>query len=299
MNKNILVVGSSNTDLIIKVGTIPRPGETVMGSSFSTFAGGKGANQAVAAARANGAVTFICALGTDDMGTASLALYEKENINTDYVYKTGESPSGVAMILVEESGENCIAVAPGANTYISPDYIESLSKLIKSSDILLTQLETPIETVEKLAVLAKKFDKKLIINPAPAQKLSDSILDGLYCITPNETEAEILSGVKVDSLESATEAASQLFGKGIKNVIVTLGSDGALLCNKQGVKHFPAIKVKAVDTTAAGDTFNGVLTAILAAGKELEHAVEKAVKAATLSVQKEGAINSIPYSKDY
>ena len=299
MNSQILVVGSSNTDLIINVGKIPRPGETVMGSAFSTFAGGKGANQAVAAARAGGNVSFVCAVGTDDMGTASLALYEKEKIDTTNVLKTGKSPSGVAMILVEESGENCIAVAPGANGLITPEYVRGLTETVKNSDIILTQLETPLETVGELISMALHLSKRIILNPAPAVELPDSLLSGLYCITPNESEAEILTGIKVKCIESATEAAVYLLGKGVENVIVTLGSEGALLCNKNGVNQFPAERVKPIDTTAAGDTFNGVLTAMLAAGELLETAAQTAVKAATLSVQKEGAINSIPQRFEY
>ena len=297
--KSILVIGSSNTDMIIKTETLPTPGETLLGGEFMTFGGGKGANQAVAARRAGGDVQFVVSVGDDDLGKAALKSFADEGIKTDYVQVLEGTPSGVALIFVDSKGENSIAVAPGANDKLEPEYLESNKDLFAEASHLLIQLETPMETVERAVALAKENGVQAIINPAPAAELSDTVLDGLYCITPNQTEATVLTGVKVTDTESAAQAAEVLHGKGVQNVIITMGSNGALLCNAGGTYHQPAPKVTAIDTTAAGDTFNGILTTVLAEGKSIPEAMELAVKGASLSVQKQGAISSIPLRTAY
>ena len=292
--KKVLVIGSSNTDMIIQTETIPLPGQTLLGGEFMTFGGGKGANQAIAAQRAGGNVQFVVSVGDDDLGKAAMASFSKEGIKTDYAQVLEGTPSGVALIFVDSKGENSIAVAPGSNDKLEPEYLENNKDAFADASHLLIQLETPMKTVEKAVAMAKNSGIPAIINPAPAAELSDTVLDGLFCITPNETETEVLTGVKVDDIESASKAAEVLRSKGVQNVIITLGSNGALLCNADGVHHQPAPKVTAVDTTAAGDTFNGILTTVLAEGKSLPESMELAVKGASLSVQIAGASSSIP-----
>ena len=292
--KSILVIGSSNTDMVIRVPELPRPGQTVSGGEFQVFGGGKGANQAIAAKRAGAAVKFIAAVGDDDLGKTAVATLAAEGIDTSSIVAVTDTPSGVAMIFVSEAGENCIAVAPGANSYLTPASLRSRQYAFDDADLLLIQLEIPVETVTAALQMAAVRELPVILNPAPAQALSKDILQDLYCITPNETEIEVLTGIAVNDSKSATAAAEVLLLKGVQNVIVTLGSKGALLCNAAGSHYQSAESVDVVDTTAAGDTFNGVLAAMVIKGHTLQTAVETAVKAATLSVQTAGAIASIP-----
>ena len=296
MMKKIVVVGSSNTDLIIKVPEIPRPGETLLGGEFMTFPGGKGANQAVAAARAGGDVVFIAAVGDDPYGEEALKGYRLDQINTENIKICKGVPSGIAMITISEKGENAITVASGANALLSPADLEELDEVFHEADYMLIQLETPLETVQKAVELCNKLKTRVILNPAPAAELSDKILEKVSIITPNETEAESLTGVIVSDELSAAEAAEVLHDFGIETVIITLGASGAYLSDRATSTRsmVPGFSVQAVDTTAAGDVFNGQLAVSLAEGRELEKAIVEAHAAAALSVQKLGAQSSIP-----
>jgi ribokinase len=294
----IVVLGSSNTDMIISVDRIPQPGETILGGEFSTAAGGKGANQAVAAARAGGAVTFIARLGKDSLGNQALAGWKKDRINVDHVVRDGASPSGVALIFVSKSGENSIAVAGGANNRLSPADVKHVGQVIMTADVFITQLETPLETVRAAVSLAAKKGIPVILNPAPAQPLPDALLKDVSILTPNETEAELLTKIKVTDQKTASLAAGVLLQRGVGTVILTLGARGAWVATKEGGELVPGFKVKAIDTTAAGDTFNGALAVALAEKKPLRQAVRFANAAAALSVTKRGAQPSAPRRSD-
>ena len=250
--RQILVVGSCNTDMVIKAAHLPRPGETILGGTFFMNPGGKGANQAVAIARLGGSVTFICKTGSDIFGHQSQQLFEEEGINTSYVFSDSGNPSGVALITVDEKAENCIVVASGANANLLPSDLAKAEEAIELADLILMQLEVPMETVCFVADIAWQKGKKVILNPAPAHPLPADLLHHLYLITPNETEAEMITGVKITDDISAVEAARVLSGMGVQHVIITLGSKGALICSDGEAEIVPALKVEAVDTTAAG-----------------------------------------------
>ncbi|MEI7947262.1 MAG: ribokinase [bacterium] len=296
--KQIIVVGSSNTDMIIKLDHIPRPGETILGGEFVTAAGGKGANQAVAAARAGGKVTFVARVGRDMFGDQAIAGFEKEKINTDHVSRDKSRPSGVALIFVAKDGENSIAVAGGANNGLSATDVKKAKANIADAGMLIMQLETPLETVQAAADVAAKAGVRVILNPAPARVLPDELLKKISIITPNETEAELLTGINVDSDQAAAQAADKLLARGVKTVIITLGSRGAFVVGDGVRKLVPGFKVKAVDTTAAGDTFNGALAVALVEGQALTNAVRFANAAAALSVTRLGAQTSVPTRKE-
>ena len=276
-NHNILVVGSSNTDMVVKTNHLPRPGETVLGGTFFMNPGGKGANQAVAVARLGGQVSFICKTGSDIFGHQSQQLFEEEGIDTSYIFSDPKNPSGVALITVDAHAENCIVVASGANANLLPSDLAKSEEAIEKADLILM---------------------RVILNPAPAQTLSATLLRHLYMITPNETEAEMISGVKITDEVSAKKAAQVIMEMGVQNVIVTLGSKGALIYCDSMVDMVPAIKVEAVDTTAAGDIFNGALTVALAEGRDLREAVRFACKASAISVTRVGAQSSVPYRNE-
>jgi ribokinase len=296
--KKILVVGSSNTDMVIKTHKFPVPGETILGGRFLMNAGGKGANQAVAAARLGGLVTFVGKIGDDIFGKQAVQQLEDEGINVDFVAVDAENPSGVAMITVDRNAENSIVVAPGSNgTLSSVDFDRAVSKL-DESDYVLMQLEIPITTVEYIARQATQKKKKVILNPAPAAFLSEELLKNLYLITPNETEAELLTGIKVTDEISAMKAASVLHEKGVDIVIITMGAAGAYLFAEGKSEIIKAPRVEAVDTTAAGDTFNGALVVALSEGKAIHEAIAFANKAASVSVTRIGAQSSVPYRKE-
>ncbi|MCP4883622.1 MAG: ribokinase [Flavobacteriales bacterium] len=298
MKKNILVVGSSNTDLVIQTSRFPGPGETVIGGVFNTFAGGKGANQAVAASRLGAEVSFVARIGDDDFGRQALDGYIKEGIITNHIFIDEEEPTGIASIVINSEGENSIVVAPGANKLLSKTDIESIVPLIEATEIILVQLEVPVETVTLVIQLAHKLHKKVILNPAPAVKLDHDLYPYLDVITPNESETKILLGKKVSDIKSASEAAQAFLDKGVKNVIITLGEQGAFFKNKQEEYLVPAIKTKVIDTTAAGDTFNGALAVAMSEGKSWRDTIEFSNKAAAISVGRLGAQSSIPYRKE-
>ena len=290
----IVVVGSSNTDMIIKVPHIPKPGETILGGKFSTASGGKGANQTVVAARSGGDVTLIACLGKDMFGEKALQGFVEDGINVDNIKTDPKEPSGVAEIFVDENGENSIAVASGANLNLSPQDVRKVEGVIANSDILLMQLEIPVDTVRTAAKIARKNGVKVILNPAPAQKLEDDLLQNISIITPNEIEAEMLTGIKVNDNASAKQAADILLKKGIETVIITLGQRGAFYVTSKTSKLISGFQVKAVDATAAGDTFNGALAVALGESMPLKNAISFANAAAALSVTKLGAQPSAP-----
>lgn len=295
MKNRIFVIGSSNTDMVIKTGKFPLLGETIMGGEFLMNPGGKGANQAVAAQRLGGDVIFVGKIGNDVFGKQAIRLLKAEGINTNNVLTDNKKPSGVALITVDDKGENSIVVAPGANGTLVPGDLETIPEIMKDSSMILLQLEIPFETVVFVVNLSAGLQKRVILNPAPAQALPDSLLQGLYLISPNETEAEQLTGVEVRDMESANEAAKILVRKGVENVIVTMGKAGAYVHSPEFVGLVEPPIVKAVDTTAAGDTFNGALAVFLSEGKSMEDAVRLACKAASVSVTRSGAQISMPY----
>ena len=298
MNTKIVVIGSSNTDMVIKSERLPAPGETVIGGTFIMNAGGKGANQAVAAARMGGNITFITKTGNDVFGASAIEGYKKEGINTEYIFRDETNPSGVALITVDGAGENCIVVAPGANNTLLPCDIDKAMPEIETAGIILMQLEIPLETVEYVADIAFKKGIKLILNPAPACYLSDELLSKLYMIIPNRTESEMLSGIKVTDWDSAYEAACIISSKGVNTVVVTLGSMGALVKTGDSCHRIVSYKVSAVDTTAAGDTFCGTLCVAISENRDICNAIEIANKCSSISVTRMGAQASIPYRKD-
>jgi ribokinase len=291
---NIVVLGSSNTDMVIRVDRIPRPGETVLGGEFLTAAGGKGANQAVSAARAGGKVTFIARVGRDIFGDKAIAGFRQDRINTEFITRDPVKPSGVALIFVAKDGENSIAVAGGANGRLLSPQLKKVRSSLNTAGTVLMQLETPLTTVYEAARVAAKAGAKVILNPAPARPLPTSLLKLVSVLTPNETEAEVLSGVRVSNEVSAARAARKLLAMGARAVVITLGSRGAYVETK-GLKQFVSgFKVKAVDCTAAGDVFNGALAVAISEGKSLFEAVRFANAAAAISVTRVGAQPSAP-----
>ena len=294
----IVVIGSTNTDMVIKTGNLPAPGETILGGEFFMNPGGKGANQAVATSRLGGDVAFISKTGNDIFGEQSLENLRREGVNTENMVVDKENPSGVALITVDSKAENCIVVAPGSNMTLKPDDIDKAVEQIGMAEIVLLQLEIPIETVEYAAQIASRNNIKVILNPAPAQKLSNSILRKIHILTPNETEAEILTGVKVMNANTAEKAAKILNKKGVEIVIITMGASGAFIHTDSLSELIPAPEVKAVDTTAAGDTFNGALSVAVSEGLDIREAVQFANKAASIAVTKLGAQASTPYRSE-
>ena len=295
--KRIVVIGSSNTDMVIRTKNLPRPGETVLGGTFFMNAGGKGANQAVACARLGGAVTFVCKTGNDVFGHQAYQLFDDEGIDPSYVFSDPKNPSGVALILVDDNAENSIAVASGSNSNLVTADIDNSLDAIENSEIVLMQLEIPIKTIEYAAQIAKSRGKMVILNPAPAptEPLPLSILKNIDLITPNETEAELISGIPVVDEPSAIAAAKRMAELGVKKIIITMGSKGAMLYEDGEAELITSIRVKAVDTTAAGDCFNGALTIAISEGRSLKDAVLFANRAAAISVTRPGAQVSMPY----
>lgn len=296
--KEILVIGSSNTDMVIKTEKLPGPGETILGGKFLLNPGGKGANQAVAATRLGCRVTFVGKRGNDLFGNQTVGLLMREGIDTEFFIKDPELPSGVALITVDSNGENSIVVAPGANGNLLPEDLPDEIFDGNRYPILLLQLEIPVETVVYAIKKAYKSGIKTILNPAPARNLPSDVLKFVSYLTPNEIEAEALTGISISDPVSCHKAATDLSGKGVKNVIITLGETGAYVLSEEFTGLIEGIKVDAVDTTAAGDIFNGALAVALAEGKDLKDAVFFANKAAALSVTRLGAQASAPFRNE-
>ena len=292
--KNILVVGSSNTDMIIRVPRIPKPGETILGGEFAMAQGGKGANQAVAAARAGGRVTFVARVGDDMFGTRSLENFEADGLDVRFLVRDRTASSGVALINVAPDGENAISVASGANAVLSEKDVAAAAEAFDSADILLVQLETPPETVRAAAGMARMRGLPVVLNPAPARPLDDELLACVSVLTPNASEAELLTGVAVSPEDGARRAARALRRRGPEVVVITLGERGCFASSGDFEGRVPPFPVRAVDTTAAGDVFNGALAVALAEGSGLADALRFASAAAALSVTRRGAQPSAP-----
>lgn len=280
--------------MVVKTERFPKPGETIIGGEFFMFPGGKGANQAVAAARLGGDVTFVAKIGNDVFGKQALEGFKAENINTKFVFTDENAASGVALITVNAEGENEIVVASGANGELNESDIKAANNAIIEAEVVVLQLEVPVETVAFAIKQSLKAEKKVILNPAPAQALSNELLNGLFLITPNETEAEILTSVEVTNVATAKLAADELLKKGVQNIIITMGSKGAFFMNKTEAFLMEAERVKAVDSTAAGDVFNGALAVAIAENKPWKEAIAFANKAAAISVTRMGAQASAP-----
>ncbi|WP_208293456.1 ribokinase [Zophobihabitans entericus] len=295
MKKKLIVLGSINVDHIMNVQQFPRPGETIIGSTYQIAFGGKGANQAVAAGRGGADIQFIAAVGDDDIGQRICEQLKKDNIDTRSISKIRNETTGVALIYVNGQGENQIGIYAGANAAVTPEYAGKYRQDIIQADALLMQLETPLSTIAEMAKLAKANNTQVIVNPAPAQTLADDILKCIDIITPNETEAERLTGIPVNDEKSADKASQYLHQKGIPTVIITLGSKGAWVSmNGQG-KLITGFKVKAVDTIAAGDTFNGMLVTALLEDMPMDEAVKYAHASAAIAVTRAGAQPSVPW----
>ncbi len=298
MNIPIYVIGSSNTDMVVKADKLPSPGETVLGGKFLMNAGGKGANQAVSAARLGSDVTFIARVGNDLFGRQAIQQFKTENIKTQYISSDPETSSGVALIGVDQKGQNSIIVAPGANSLIDVRIVGQALGQSGKEAIVLMQLEIPLSVVEFTIDFCSSRDIRVILNPAPVQAISEKVFPQLFMITPNEFEAEMLTGIHVSDVQSAEKAAMKLFERGVENVVITLGEQGAYLYNGFTSLMIPAHLVTPIDTTAAGDCFNGAIATGIAEGMSLEEAVKFAVKAASISVTRMGAQSSLPYRKE-
>jgi ribokinase len=291
---SIVVVGSVNIDMVVKGKRLPGPGETVSGGHFLMAGGGKGANQAVAAARLGAEVTLIAKVGRDMFGEQAIDSFRRDKINTDDIFRDPEQHTGVALILVDRAGENLISVASGANHSLTPDEIAQVADRICGADVLMLQLETPLETVARAAQIAADAGVPVVLNPAPAQPLPEKLLKCVTYLTPNETEAERLTGIVVEDEDSARKAAEHLLAVGTRHVIVTLGAKGAQITDQGGTVLVPSTPVEAVDTTAAGDAFNGGLAWALAGGMPLRDAVRQACLVGALSATRLGAQPSLP-----
>lgn len=295
----IIVIGSSNIDMTAYVRTLPRPGETIGGGRFKQANGGKGANQAVASARLGGDVLFVTCVGDDMQGRMLEKVFASEGIDTSAMKFSGSTPTGTALIFVADDGENCIAVAPGANGELSIADIDALEASIRGAEFILIQLEIPQPAVFRAIELAHALGKKVVLNPAPfSAPIPDCILSKLWLVTPNETEAEGLTGIRIENETDAGRAADMLLAKGVDNVVVTLGSAGSLVCAPEGKVMVPARKVAAVDTVGAGDTYNGALVTALSEGKSLVDAARFATVASSIAVTREGAQTGDPYRSE-
>lgn len=287
----ITVVGSSNVDLIATVKALPAPGETVLGKNFVQAMGGKGANQAVGAARLGADVTFVARIGDDAYGEACLSAYQTEGIQTDFVLKTPATPNGVALIGVADNGENNIIVISGANMKLTPQDVQQATEVIRGADVLLLQLEVPLESVMAAAEIAHQHGVKVILNPAPYQELPRELLQKVSVLTPNEHEAAQMLNHAPQTDEAL---ANGLLGMGVQGAVITRGAQGALVAGSWGRVTVPTYPVKAVDTTGAGDAFNAGLAVAMAEGRSLHEAAQFAAAVAALSVTKTGAQPSLP-----
>lgn len=290
----LTVLGSINADHVIQVPHFPQPGETLSGQNYHIVYGGKGANQAVAAARLGAKVDFIACIGEDKIGLEMKQAFQKDGINTDSIATIQSETTGIAMIQVADSGENSIVISAGANAHLTTDIVDKFKQKILDADALLMQLETPLDAIIYATKIAKQAGKHTVLNPAPAKALPDELLAQLTMITPNETEAELLTGVKVVDEQSAAQAAAVFHQKGVAIVLITLGAKGVFISHNALQKIIPGFRVQAKDTTAAGDTFNGALVTALLEQKSLEEAIQFAHAAAAISVTRFGAQTSIP-----
>ena len=296
--EKVLVIGSYNVGLTVVGPRIPKPGETIMGTDFDMGPGGKGSNQAITVARLGGSVYFLAKIGGDMFGKDAIALFEREGISTKYVTVDETTHTGAGIIFVDENGQNAIGVAPGANYRLSVDDLRKCSGLFEQCSILLTQLEIPLSVVYEAISMADSVGATVILNPAPAQKIESRLLSTIDILTPNETEAETLTGIAVSDKESAIKAGKSLLSQGVNSVIVTLGDDGAVLVSGEREEFFSSYEVDALDTTGAGDAFNGGLAYGLAIGKSLEESIDFASKVAALSVTKVGVVPGLPVMQD-
>lgn len=293
---NLVVIGSSNTDMVIKTDRLPQPGETVTGGQFYMAAGGKGANQAVAAVRLGAHISFVARVGTDMFGTQAIQNYHEEGIDTELILRDAEHPTGVALILVDRQGENLIAVASGANHAMTPADIDHAATRIQEADAVLLQLEIPIGVVQYAVLMAAEAGVPVLLDPAPAPEtpLDPELLQRITYLTPNELEAERLSGIPIRDEASARQAAEKLLSLGVRHVILTLGASGAVVASPGNITHVAGFTVDAKDCTAAGDAFNAGLAVAIAQGKPLLEAVRYAHLVAALSVTRLGAQPSLP-----
>lgn len=296
--KKIIVIGSSNVDMVVRTSHLPAPGETILGGEFFMNQGGKGANQAVAIKRLGGNLIFMAKLGNDVLGRQSVGYFKKEGIDTRYIAFDKDSASGVALISVDDHAENSIVVASGANMLLNEQDVDKMLEEMCEGDILLMQLEIPLQTVEYAARKAFGKGVKVVLNPAPARSLPKELFRHLYMVTPNRIEAEMLTGIKIANDADVEKVAEEICAMGVKNVIITLGSKGCLI-REEGVSYrIDAFKVEPVDTTAAGDTFNGALCVGLSEGMDLKQAAVMASKASSIAVTRMGAQSSIPYREE-
>ena len=294
----LVVLGSINADHILNINHFPQPGETVIGKQYTIAFGGKGANQAVAAGRSGADISFIACVGDDDIGERVRKQLASDHIDTQPIEAIEDTTTGVALIFVNAEGENVIGIDAGANKAVTPEYLDRYKQQVIGASALLMQLESPLETVIAAAKIAKDNGTQVILNPAPACELPDELLARVDMITPNETEAEKLTGIKVDNNEDAARAANALHDKGIATVIITLGSKGVWLSQNGEGKLVAGFRVKAVDTIAAGDTFNGALVTALLEGKPMDSAVRFAHAAAAIAVTRPGAQPSVPWRNE-
>lgn len=295
---SILVIGSFMMDLVVRTKRIPENGETIIGEDFSRYPGGKGANQAVSAARLGEIVTMIGKFGNDDFGDEAIETLQKENINTDYILRDNEKSTGVGSVILEENGENRIIVVPGANLELSSADLDKMKDLIKNSSILVLQLEMDIDMIEYAVTYAHANSVPIILNPAPAQQLNDDLLSKVTYLTPNESEAELLTGHQIRSVEDAEIAGKILLNKGVETVIITLAGEGALIIDQTGSYHVDGFPVNPVDSVAAGDSFNGALAVGIVKGKNIVDVVKYANAVGAITVTKSGAIPSLPYREE-
>lgn len=296
--KKIIVIGGSNVDMVVRTSHLPAPGETILGGEFFMNQGGKGANQAVAIKRLGGNLIFMAKLGNDVLGRQSVGYFKKEGIDTRYIALDEDSASGVALISVDDHAENSIVVASGANMLLNEQDVDKMLEEMCEGDILLMQLEIPLQTVEYAARKAFGKGVKVVLNPAPARSLPKELFRHLYMVTPNRIEAEMLTGIKIANDADVEKVAEEICAMGVKNVIITLGSKGCLI-REEGVSYrIDAFKVEPVDTTAAGDTFNGALCVGLSEGMDLKQAAVMASKASSIAVTRMGAQSSIPYREE-
>lgn len=295
-NKKILVIGSLNMDMVVTMSHLPKPGETLLGDNISYVPGGKGANQAYAGQKLGGTVKMLGKVGDDTFGPQLIHNLQAIGVDVSSIEVAKNTSTGLAVIYVDEDAQNEIVVIPGANQTCDKDYISKHVDSIKEADAIVLQMEIPHDAVYHAITLAKQHGKLVVLNPAPApnRPLPDAILASIDYITPNETELEILTGIKVESLDNIEKAANILLQKGVKKVLVTCGDKGAMLVDSNGDTHFPGLKVKAVDTTAAGDCFNAAVVVALMEGNTEERAIIFANKASAIAVTRKGAQPSVP-----